>query len=65
MENLLIRLKNPVFLLALAGLIYQFLPTVGITIDMGTYQTLVDVISYAFIGIGVYSNLGDESSPRE
>ena len=55
-EKLVTRLRNPAFLLALAGLIYQILESFGIQIPKETYREAVDVISYVFIGVGVYSS---------
>jgi uncharacterized membrane protein len=49
------RFKNPVFLIAVAGLLYQALQQANIKLDLGTYQQLVDVISYIAIGTGIYS----------
>ena len=50
------RLENKLFLLAVAGLLYQALQKAGINIDLGTFQLAVDVISYAAIGVGVYAS---------
>lgn len=49
------RFKNPIFLIAVSGLVYQALQQSNINIELGTYQQLVDVISYAAIGTGIYS----------
>lgn len=54
------RFKNPIFLLAVAGLIYQALQQSNINIELGTYKDLIDVISYAAIGTGIYSTLDKE-----
>lgn len=54
------RFKNPVFLIAVTGLIYQALQQSNINIELGTYKELVDVISYAAIGTGIYSTFNKE-----
>ena len=56
------RLKNPKFILALAGLVYIILRNNNIMIEETTYRTAADIISFIATGIGVYSNfeVGDD-----
>ncbi|USB34271.1 hypothetical protein [Paenibacillus sp. YPG26] len=49
------RLTNPVFIAAFVGLAYQILVKYGVAPDFGTWQIVVDLVSYALIGSGVYS----------
>ena len=48
------RLKNPYFILALASLVYQILKACGVQLQHDLYQLSVDILSYVFIGVGVY-----------
>lgn len=48
------RASNPYFILAFAALVYQILQKSGIEIDATLYRDAVDILSYAFIGTGIY-----------
>lgn len=50
------RVKNPIFLLAVSGLVYQALPLIGVHLPENTFRTLIDCVSYVLIGTGVYSS---------
>lgn len=52
------RLKNPLFLAAIASAVYQVLQKYGQAPDAGTYQMYVDLVSYALLGGGIYSTFG-------
>lgn len=49
------RLKNPLFLAALAAGLYQLLVKYNVAPDAGTYQLYVDLVTYALLGGGIYS----------
>lgn len=53
------RVKDPVLLAAAGGLVYQgyqyAAKRYGLPdLDFGMFQTLVDVLTYSIIGVGVY-----------
>jgi uncharacterized membrane protein len=58
-DELIKRFKNPLFLVALAGLIYQVLQGFGVKIDQLQFKSVVDLISYVLIGSGIYSSFGN------
>jgi len=49
------RLKNKIFLLALAGFVYQVLSNYGVALPSEMWKIGCDVVSYIFIGTGIYS----------
>lgn len=53
-KEIIKRLKDPVVLLALAGLSYKVLGDAGIKMDIGTYRQYVDVVAYVVLGYGIY-----------
>ncbi|MGF2618439.1 hypothetical protein FZC84_21280 [Rossellomorea vietnamensis] len=57
------RLRNPVFILAIASLVYQLLGQLNIQIEQSLFEQIVDVLCYGFIGFGVYSTF--QSKPKE
>ncbi|MHB1167027.1 MAG: hypothetical protein ACYC0N_00620 [Carboxydocellales bacterium] len=57
-QELLKRIKNPIFLGAAASFVYTVLKANGITLDVGTYQMGVDVVAFLVIGVGIYSTFG-------
>jgi hypothetical protein len=50
------RIKNPLFRLALVGFVYQMLRQSGIEIDEQSFRTGADIISWLFVGSGVYAS---------
>jgi hypothetical protein len=54
------RLKNKFFLLALASFIYQILAKLNIAPDAGLYQLGIDLLTFAFLGAGIYSTFDKE-----
>jgi hypothetical protein len=54
-KQIMKRLKNPLFLAAMAAAVYQVLQKYEVAPDMGTWQLWVDLISYAVLGFGIYS----------
>lgn len=48
------RFKNPTFLLAIAGLVFQALNK-KYNLSLGEFQMYADLASYALIGTGIYS----------
>jgi hypothetical protein len=65
MKDVKKRIKNPLFLLAVAGLVYQGLPHIGVNLELGTFQTIVDVITYAAIGTGIYSTFNHKEGEEK
>jgi hypothetical protein len=54
------RIKNPKFLVAVAGFVYVginfFAKRYGFKpVDLGTFQLVVDLAAYALTGAGIYS----------
>jgi hypothetical protein len=49
------RLANPVFLLAVAGLLYQFVTRYMPNLQYDTFKLIVDTVTYIVIGTGIYS----------
>lgn len=49
------RVKNQLFIAATAGLAYQIMTQFGVAPDEDIYKTTIDIVSFAFIGAGVYS----------
>lgn len=49
------RIKNPLFIAAVASLLYQLLSKYGVAPTFEQYQLVVDLITYTFIGVGVYN----------
>lgn len=49
------RVKNPLFIAAAAGLAYQIMAQFGVAPDEAMYKTAIDIVSFVFIGAGVYS----------
>jgi hypothetical protein len=58
------RITNPLFLAAIASVIYQVLAKYGQAPDLGTYQLYVDLITYALLGGGIYSTFGHETNTK-
>jgi len=50
------RIKNPLFIMALSGLIYNALKYFGINIPDDEFRTFVDIVSYLLLGAGVYTS---------
>lgn len=57
------RLVNPVFLAAIAALLYRALQNFGIAPEAGDYQLYVDIICYILGIAGVYSTF-DSTDPE-
>jgi hypothetical protein len=57
------RLESPIFILALASVVYQILIKLGIIVDQTLYQNIIDIVTYALIGSGIYKSFGDK--PQE
>jgi hypothetical protein len=55
MEELNKRLKSPLFVGAMLALLYQFLDEFGYAPDLGSWENIVDVVSYVLIALGIYS----------
>ncbi len=49
------RVKNPIFLLAATSLLYQALKKYNLVSNLESYQQFIDLITYIFIGTGIYS----------
>lgn len=49
------RLKNPLFLAAIASVIYQIMAKYGVAPTFDEWQLWIDLLTYAIIGTGVYS----------
>lgn len=64
-DEIIKRFKNPVFLVALCGLIYQILQGFGVKIDQLQFKNVVDLVSYIFIGSGIYSSFGNVTYTKE
>ncbi|WP_336786547.1 hypothetical protein [Paenibacillus sp. MMO-177] len=58
-DALIKRLKNPLFLAALASGLYQLLVRYNVAPDAGTYQLYVDLVNYVLLGAGIYSTFGN------
>lgn len=56
---MLSRLKNKVFLTAVAGLLFQFVSK-AYNVEYGEFQLWVDLISFLVIGSGIYSTFGEK-----
>lgn len=65
MKTFLKRLKNPIFIAAVASFVYQILVVFKVAPDLSTYQSLVDLMSYAVIGVGIYHTFGIEKETKE
>lgn len=55
MQNMMKRVKNPKFLLAISGILYIILKKNNIMIDLSEYQLICDLIAYSIVGIGIYT----------
>lgn len=58
------RAKNPLFILALASVVYQLLKGFGVEIEQGVFQQCVDIISFLLIGVGVYGTLSSKDGGK-
>ncbi|AIQ13621.1 hypothetical protein [Paenibacillus durus] len=58
------RLLNPVFIAAVAGLTYQLLVKYGVAPEAGVYQSAVDIVTYALIGVGIYKTFPAEEGTK-
>ena len=58
------RLMNPVFITAVVGLAYQFLLECGVAPEAGVYQTAVDIVTYAAIGVTVYKTFPADNTKK-
>jgi hypothetical protein len=50
------RFRNPLFLTAFAGIVYNLLKHLGVSIPETDFRTIADVISYLFMGAGIYAS---------
>lgn len=62
LEGLKVRLKNPLFLAALAGIVYKVLKYCGVEIPQAEFRDIVDLVTWGLIGVGVYSRY-DKKEP--
>ena len=64
-KNMKKRLRNPIFIIALVGVVYQLCQKYGVNIDENLLKDIVDILSYLFIGVGVYSTFDKEGETNE
>lgn len=64
LESLQKRIKNPIFLLALASFIYKLTNAIGIEIDYELFMEFVDIITWLFLGLGVYKSFDAPQDSR-
>jgi uncharacterized membrane protein len=57
------RIRNRYFLMALAGIVYQVLRYFGIALDESLYRTILDVVSYLLMGVGIFTNYDTPQPP--
>ncbi|MGF9893328.1 hypothetical protein ABEX78_32360 [Priestia megaterium] len=57
------RLKNPAFLLGAASLVYHLLSQY-IKLDESTFKTAVDLLTYLFIGSGIYTSFHSDEDEK-
>jgi uncharacterized membrane protein len=50
------RLKNPIFLMALASITYTILSKLGVKLTTDEFKIYVDLLSYILLGAGVYTS---------
>jgi hypothetical protein len=55
------RLTNPLFLAAIASILYQALQKNGQAPDFGTYQLYIDLVCYALGLGGIYSTFDSKT----